>query len=497
MLLLPPAITRCFECSWLSFSPPALYPGYVILWPFHGCGGPLAHSMVQMPKAWVSSLLARATPHSRTRPALLASPPTLFHLHVSSCCSHPVDLKCSPGILKYSIPAVRNQGSESLIDPWSKGDRLGSPQKSPNVGKDEREEASLAWKQRWLTAGPSQAQFMSQLGYFVSGVLEKGKRACFEVTLLPFLSWTQIIYQCPSSLHLRFMKEVPPTSLSSMGPGNSTPTETGGRAATCAHTIRLQPTEWRPVSWGACGCSQTVPFLLTFAASRSPLQDWHAAETNKRQALCQQIFPASSRKALEVARAHGRQLCQLLFVVQPVPAGALLLLRLLSFWALEFRLPCLHKQNTSPPRSTLPGLCGSSFQATHRDLWGTTGGYSLPWCLDTGPAQWGGYTGAKILQGWVALTHVGRALFLHPWLPNWCLYLLLVHKHIQRWAESHRLLLLNIMHGGSDGQNPVPGEKGNCSPSLKINVPSQRHILEHVWLRCQGIPQCSWDSLDF
>lgn len=129
-----------------------------------------------------------------------------------------------------------------------------------------------------------------------------------------------------------------------------------------------------------------MPFLLTFAASRSPLKDWHAAETNKRQALCQQIFPASSRKALEVARAHGRQLCQLLFVVQPVPAGALLLLRLLSFWALEFRLPCLHKQNTSPPRSTLPGLCGSSFQATHRDLWGTTGGYSLPWCLDTGPA---------------------------------------------------------------------------------------------------------------
>lgn len=181
----------------------------------------------------------------------------------------------------------------------------------------------------------------------------------------------------------------------------------------------------------------------------------------------------------------------------PCQLVRLLLLRLLSFWALEFRLPCLHKQNTSPPRSTLPGLCGSSFQATHRDLWGTTGGYSLPWCLDTGPAQWGGYTGAKILQGWVALTHVGRALFLHPWLPNWCLYLLLVHKHIQRWAESHRLLLLNIMHGGSDGQNPVPGEKGNCSPSLKINVPSQRHILEHVWLRCQGIPQCSWDSLDF
>lgn len=58
------------------------------------------------------------------------------------------------------------------------------------------------------------------------------------------------------------------------------------------------------------------------------------AEMNRHQALSQQISPLSSLKALEVARAHGRQLCQLLFVVQPVPAGVLLLLpRLLSFWA--------------------------------------------------------------------------------------------------------------------------------------------------------------------
>lgn len=171
-----------------------------------------------------------------------------------------------------------------------------------------------------------------------------------------------------------------------------------------------------------------MPFLLTFAASRSPLQDWHAAETNKRQAPCQQIFPASSRKALEVARAHGRQLCQLLLVVRPVPAGALLLLRLRSFWALEFRLPCLHKQNTSPPRSALPGLGGSSFQATHRDLWGTTGGYSLPWCLDTGPALLRRIHWSENSPGLGSPNSCKES----PVSPSPTPYLFLVHEDIQR-----------------------------------------------------------------
>lgn len=187
VLLLTPTITRCFGVLVAGFLFPIpgswLCDSVAVPWLWW----PPAHSMVQMPKALVSSLLARATPHTRTRPALLAPPPTLFHLHVPSCCSHPVNLKCSPDILEYSILAVRNQGSESLLVPWSRGDRLGSPQ------KDEREEASLAWKQSWPTAGPLQAHFMRQLGYFVLGVFAKGKRASFEIALLPFLSWTQSI----------------------------------------------------------------------------------------------------------------------------------------------------------------------------------------------------------------------------------------------------------------------------------------------------------------
>lgn len=62
-------------------------------------------------------------------------------------------------------------------------------------------------------------------------------------------------------------------------------------------------------------------------------------------------LPLSSLKALEVARAHGRQLCQLLFVVQPVPAGEAAAAALPPvLLGLDSRLTCLYKQNTYHPQ---------------------------------------------------------------------------------------------------------------------------------------------------
>jgi hypothetical protein len=79
-------------------------------------------------------------------------------------------------------------------------------------------------------------------------------------------------------------------------------------------------------------------------------------------------IPALSQKALEIAPGHGRQVCQLLFAVQPVPAGVLLLLCMPSFWDLDSQLTCLHKENTlsqgAPSRlqvGPLPRTCVGMF----------------------------------------------------------------------------------------------------------------------------------------
>lgn len=131
-------------------------------------------------------------------------------------------------------------------------------------------------------------------------------------------------------------------------PENSTHVEEGRRRARAQGSS--QACNARSLPGAGCECNQTLLFPLTFTAPDFPLQDWHTAEMNEHQAFCQQIVHSSSRKTVEVMHAHGRRVCQFLFVVQPVPAGMLLLPCILSFWDLDSQLTCLYKQDTSPPR---------------------------------------------------------------------------------------------------------------------------------------------------
>lgn len=168
-----------------------------------------------------------------------------------------------------------------------------------------------------------------------------------------------------------------------MSPWNSTSTEMGCGGSPRSTMQGITTSGVTPCPFGGwnCGSSQTVPFLVTFGASSPPLQGRHTAEVNKRQARCRQMSPLSSPKALEVARAHGRQLCQLLFVVRPVPAGVRLLPRLLSFWAWILS-SCVytnrthHPQGVPPPDSVFPLLRLHTVifdrqleDTTHHDAW--------------------------------------------------------------------------------------------------------------------------------
>jgi hypothetical protein len=196
---------------------------------------------------------------------------------------------------------------------------------------------------------------------------------------------------------------------------------------------------------GGSGHSQTVPFLLTSAALSSLLQDWRTAARNMQRALCQQPSP-SSRKALEAACAHGRQVCQLLFVVQPVPAGVLLLPCVPSFWALDSQLTYLHKQNTPSPRSALSALCGS-LPRTHVWMFG-------------GPASPGLVT--LVLKG--VLGHTVPVCAAGPTsLCPYFLSLVWCRAGLYRRSEAHSGPLRNLA-GWQLLPEPVVSRQGHCIP---------------------------------